>query len=402
VAGGIIIQQVVIQQGNLIAANSNDDMLLSTQPRTSSPPNRQPHLLTTSKSNSVSTSRPDAGLEFAKTLEVPGGAVRLGSLFYVAREGVDDRLYREIVKSTGTTTTIRGPRQVGKTSLLIRAEDVARNVGRHTVYLDLQSTDSSQLTDLDSFLHYLATVMVTELCLEPSKVKQAWQSPLGPADKINYLLKDYLLPTIKNPFLLVMDEVEGLLDKAFHDDFFGLVRGWHNWRARNSLWDKLHTIMVISTEPHLLIENERQSPFNVGLGLELDDFSVGQVYYLNEQYQAHLSSQNMEDMMRLLGGHPYLTQQAMYTIVIENLTWPEFSNVAVNDAGPFGTHLRRNLTLLQKHPQLAQAMQQIIEHQNCPNRQLFHHLLRSGLVKGMSQLCECRCRLYEQYFRERL
>lgn len=339
------------------------------------------------------------------TIEAPGGAVRLGSRFYIARPGIDDRLFREIAKPIGTTITIRGPRQVGKTSLLVRAEAEALKLARKTVYIDLPSIDNSRKKDLDTFLYYLATVVVDRLDLDISKVDQVWQHAgtwWGPNDKISTVLAKYVLPFIKTPFLLIMDEVEQLLDYSFHDDFFGLVRGWHNLRARNPLWEKLHIIMAISTEPHLLIKREYQSPFNVSLMLEMMDFTREQVSSLEALYETGLTSEAIGDLMELLGGHPYLTQQALYTMVTSDLTWSTFALLAPLDVGPFGSHLSRNLALLQKNELLANALRQVMLYHRCSDLQSFQHLLRAGLVKGINEECMCRCELYAKYLQKRL
>jgi len=66
-----------------------------------------------------------------------------------------------------------------------------------------------------------------------------------------------------------MDEVDRLLQTAFHSDFFALLRSWHNSRAFDDRWNRLNIVMVISTEPYLLIPDANQSPFNVGL---INDF----------------------------------------------------------------------------------------------------------------------------------
>jgi hypothetical protein len=60
-------------------------------------------------------------------LEAPGGVVDLESPFYVERRA-DARLKRELSRS-GTTTTIRAARQMGKTSLLVRGVEHARQGG---------------------------------------------------------------------------------------------------------------------------------------------------------------------------------------------------------------------------------------------------------------------------------
>jgi hypothetical protein len=161
-------------------------------------------------------------------------------------------------------------------------------------------------------------------------------------------------------------------------------------------------MMVISTEPHLLIQDVYRSPFNVGLRLELADFDKLQIRRLNKQYRSPLTSRQLANFMALLGGHPYLSQKGFYTLVKDNLTWAKMVEISGNDTGPFGDHLRRYFWLLHDQPELIQAIKQIIQHCNCPEEDLFYRLLRAGLVKGDSQECACRCDLYATYFGSRL
>lgn len=72
-------------------------------------------------------------------LSYPSGAVKVDDPFYVERD-VDIEL-AEALKRPGETITIRGPRQVGKTSLLTRGiHQGQRQFGARLVYFDLQST----------------------------------------------------------------------------------------------------------------------------------------------------------------------------------------------------------------------------------------------------------------------
>ena len=71
-------------------------------------------------SNSIP--RPPVRFEPWAALEVPAGAVRPQSPFYLER--VADSQLRHQLAGQGTTTTIQAGRQTGKTSLLTRAIDV--------------------------------------------------------------------------------------------------------------------------------------------------------------------------------------------------------------------------------------------------------------------------------------
>lgn len=192
------------------------------------------------------------------------------------------------------------------------------------------------------------------------------------------------------------------MSRPFGQDFFGLVRAWHESRPNNSHWAKLNLVMVISTEPALLIEDVFQSPFNVGLALKLEDFNVTQVRILNQHHGSPLVESQLSFLMALLNGHPYLTRQAFYCLVTEPLTWTELARIATDDQGPFGNHLRSLYGRLQARPELGPALKQIIRSNRCSDETALLRLLRAGLVKGSGNIYECRCDLYRSYFEGKL
>ena len=330
-------------------------------------------------------------------LEAPGGAVKLRDKFYIEREA-DARLRREVVRA-GSTVTIRAARQTGKSSLLVRGIHHAREHGAKAVSIDVQSVDKEYLESSDRFLRKLAEAIVRGLRLDPSQVEKAWSSSLGPQDKLTYLMEDYILPEAGAPIVLAMDEVDRLLQTSFHSDFFGMLRSWHNNRALDERWNTLNIIMVISTEPQLLIIGT-QSPFNVGLRLYLEDFTETQVRELNARHGSPVEASDMPRFMDLLSGHPYLVRKALYTLVTERLTLTDLMRVAATSQGPFGDHLRRLQWLLRDDPDLRGTLKQIINQGSCSDDQRFFRLLRAGLVKGSGQVCKCRCDLYKTYFHE--
>lgn len=333
-------------------------------------------------------------------LEEPGGAVKLGDKFYIERVA-DARLQREIVRA-GTTTTIRAARQTGKSSLLMRGIHYAAHKDVKIVYLDMQQVDEQHLKTPDIFLRHLAEFIVYKLRLDLQEVEKLWQGPLGSQDKLTFLLEDYVLSRIEAPIVLAMDEVDRLLKTELHNDFFGLLRSWHNNRARDDRWNKLNIVMVISTEPYLLIADVKQSPFNVGLRLYLEDFDEVQVGDLNQRHGSPVQEENLHHLKELLGGHPYLTRKALYVLVTEDLSWIDLERIATEDHGPFGDHLRRYHWLLRDEPDLKKALKEIIRSGHCIDEQLFFRLLRAGLAKGSGDRCACRCGLYERYFEGKL
>lgn len=334
-------------------------------------------------------------------LETPGGAVKLDDRLYIRREA-DAQLAREIIKR-GTTTTIRAPRQTGKTSLLIRGLLDARRCDFKEIHLDLQGVNQEVLTSIDSFYQYLTYYVSKKLKLDTyHRIDEIWQSPGTPNDKLTEFIENYVLPVSDNPILFAIDEADRLLYEDFSEDFFGLLRSWHNRRAMDDRWNTFNIVLVISTEPSLLIRDVRQSPFNVGLKLALEDFSQEQVRELNIRHNSPLNETQISDMMFLLGGHPYLTRLAFYVLVTKKLTWDQFQSVHIVELESINEHLRHHYDLLQKEPELKETLKQIIAHGHCEDQQSFSRLLRAGLVKGSQNKCRCRCQLYRQYFEEKL
>ncbi|NJN87098.1 MAG: toll-Interleukin receptor, partial [Leptolyngbyaceae cyanobacterium SL_7_1] len=72
------------------------------------------------------------------------------SQFYVARSS-DAIALSTIERSNGVTITIKDPRQMGKSSLLIRAKARAEALGKRVAYLDFQLFDRAALTEGDRF-----------------------------------------------------------------------------------------------------------------------------------------------------------------------------------------------------------------------------------------------------------
>jgi hypothetical protein len=333
-------------------------------------------------------------------LTVPGGAVKLRDELYIERT-VDPDLKEQMVK-WGTTTTIRAPRQTGKTSLLMRGIHYARQQKSNVVFLDFQSFGSELLASPELFLHELAVSICDELDLDEETVAEAWDGSRSPYKKLTRFMEQYVLPAFEDPIVLAMDEADSLLRTSFYQDFFGLLRSWHNRRASREEWEILNLVLVISTEPYLLIDDIHQSPFNVGLHLRLSDFDEHQVRDLNSRHGSPVAERDLPALMALLNGHPFLTRLALYKMVTEKLNWADLRQQAPADDGPFGDHLRHQYWTIYDKPELREALKEIILTRCCPDEKSLFRLLRAGLIKGSGDVYTCRCDLYKLYFGDKL
>lgn len=346
------------------------------------------------------TSDYPAPLPFAQPprLELPEGSMDPQSTFYVER--VTDRVALETIQRQGVTITIKGPRQMGKSSLLLRVREAALKAGKRVALLDFQLFDKATLIEPDLFFRQFCEWLTDELEMD-SRVEEFWGVPLGNSQRTTRYLQRYLLKELGRSLVLAMDEVEITFDSSFRSDFFGMLRSWHNSRQTNSLWKQLDLVLVTSTEPYQLIENLNQSPFNVGEVIELEDFTAAQVAELNRRHGSPFTVVEESELVSLLAGHPYLTRRALYLVASGRLTPGELYATATRDRGPFGDHLRHHLFRLNNKPDLIEGLRQVIRFNSCPDETVFFRLRGAGLVRREERVVVPRCQLYAYYFQEK-
>jgi hypothetical protein len=331
-------------------------------------------------------------------LEQPGGTMDPHSAFYVER--VADRFVLEELEKQGVTITIKGPRQVGKSSLVEKAIVAALERQKQVIFLDFQQFDAVTLRDPDSFYPEFCHWVWRESGLA-SKPSNYADQEVGHVKRTSAFMLE-LMASLGSNIVLAMDEVERLFASDFRSDFFGMLRSWHNRRTRNSPWRKLDIMLVTSTEPYLFIDNHEQSPFNVGEVIELGDFRREDIRKLNHRHGDPLTASEEEQLANLIGAHPYLTRRALFLIASGRSSLQELLSTAIEDYGPFGDHLRTLLFHLHDKQELVEAMRQIIRHGECRDDRIFHRLRGAGLVRREGKGAAPRCNLYAEFFRRRL
>jgi hypothetical protein len=332
-------------------------------------------------------------------LEMPEGTMDAESRFYVRRSPDDIAL--ETIKRAGVTLTIKAPRQMGKSSLLIRTINEAARAGKRVAFLDFQLIDKAALADGDLFFRQFCSWLTDSLEMD-DQVEEFWRVQLPNGVRCTRYLSRYLLKEVNGPLVLAMDEVDSIFEAEFRSDFFGMLRSWHNSRQLTSVWRHLDLALVTSTEPYLLIENMNQSPFNVGEVIELNDFTESQVADLNRRHGSALSPNEEQRLMSLLHGHPYLMRRALYLIASERSIAEELFAHATEDGGPFGDHLRYHLFRLHNKPELLEGLRQVLSSNTCRDELVFFRLRGAGLVRREGRRVMPRCSLYADYFREQL
>jgi hypothetical protein len=342
---------------------------------------------------------PSAPLELDSTIE---GAMDTQSAFYVVRDA-DTTVMRSVSQKQGATVTIKGARQLGKSSMLMRGLAAALEAGKRVAYLSFQEFDTPTLSDADLFFQRFCIALCDQLELE-NQVETYWKKPMGNSQRCGLFMSGHILKGLDAPLVLGLDEVETLFETPFGTDFFGMLRSWHNNRAlpTTPVWKKLSIVLVTSTEPFLFITNLTQSPFNVGQTVELGDFTAEQVSELNRRHGSPLGPQQEQELFALLGGHPYLIRKALYLVASGSMRVADLFTQAAEDRGPFGDHLRHLLFRLGSQPQLKAGLREVLQRNTCADEGVFIRLRSAGLVRQDGTAMLPRCELYRRYFRERL
>ena len=271
--------------------------------------------------------RPSASAQ-PGALEIPeGGTMKLKSNFYVERQA--DKIAVNTIVQQGVTISIKGPRQVGKSSLLIRTIKAAKDQSKRVLFLDFQLLGKADLSSEEFFLRRFCSWVSEDLELE-DRVDEYWQRNISHIQRCTRYISRYILKELGTPLVLAMDEVDKVVDAPFHNDFFGMLRNWHNSRAMSDIWNNLDLILVTSTEPYQLIDDLNQSPFNVGQVIELEDFTLEQVHDLNQRHGLPLNTSAEVKLIVSLNGHPYLVRKALYLLASGQITTTELFNDASN------------------------------------------------------------------------
>lgn len=329
----------------------------------------------------------------------PSGSVPLDSPFYLERIPAQAQIYAELRKP-GALVRIKAPREMGKTSLLLRVLDDANRQGYRTASLNLEQIDEEILDNLNRFLRWLCANVSRQLELEP-KLDDYWDEDIGSKISCTLYFRGYLLEQINTPLVLALDEVNHIFEHPqVAKDVLPLFRSWHEEAKRQPIWQKLRLVVVHSTEIYVPLQL-KQSPFNVGLPIELTSFSLEQVQQLAHNYGLHwIQEPDMQQLMALVGGHPALMHLALYHLSNQDITLDTLLETATLPTGIYSHHLQRHQATLQEQPELAQALQQVMrstEPIKLPSI-LAYKLSSMGLIKLVGDTAVISCDLYRRYF----
>ncbi|MHB8636711.1 MAG: AAA-like domain-containing protein [Fimbriimonadaceae bacterium] len=331
-----------------------------------------------------------------RQFEPVGGAVAPDSPFYVERAG--DAEFSKALRASESILLVKGPRQVGKTSMIGRGTKLVRQLGWRFATTDFQKLSSSHLASEDAFYRLLAATIARQLNFSYD-FSTEWLDVFGANMNMDNFVRS-VIEASDSPLVWFMDEADKLFGISFASDFFGLVRSWHNSRATEpgGPWARFTVVIGYATEAHLFIQDLNQSPFNVGRQVPLSNFSLEQSADLNGRYGAPLSGDQVRQLWEIIGGQPFLTRRALDLLGRGAMDFPTLLASAARDEGPFGDHLKRILISVSQMPMVLEALRASITSPEFQESEGVHRLIAAGVAhQTAGNKVVLMCELYRQY-----
>lgn len=328
--------------------------------------------------------------------------------YYVERD-CEPKCYDKILED-GALIRIKAPQKMGKTLLVDRILDRALQAGYKTALLSFEEADSEVLGDYRKLLQWLCVTLGDSLELD-NKLVEHWDDTLGGINpNVTKYLERYLFKDFAQPLVLVLDKVDLVFEQAtFNVDFCRLLRGWNDAAKRKDrrgvIWQKIRLIVVHATEVYSSLDINSSPLAGVGLTVPLPDFTLEKVQQLARQYRYNwLSTAEIEQLMIMFGGYPYLVQTAFAYLQTPQSSLTKLLEISPTEQSPFINHLRELLGKLKLCPELAAVYREVVKKNQSTmleTHQIFK-LESMGLVRVENNDCFPRCDLYRQYFSVRL
>jgi len=249
-------------------------------------------------------SQPSARSQFF----VAGGTLRPDVPSYIQRPTDDELLELALA---GEYCYVLTPRQMGKSSLMVRTARRLQDRGVQAAIVDLTRIGSS--ASVEQWYLSLLNQMIRRLQLRVDTV--SWwreRTELAPAQRFTNFVREVILDRIPELIVVFIDEIDATLSLDWRDDFFASIRALYNARAEDAAFGRLSFVLLGVAAPPDLISDTARTPFNIGHRIVLQGFSWEDARKLQEGLEAAHPGQGAVILRRIFywtNGHPYLPQR---------------------------------------------------------------------------------------------
>lgn len=241
-----------------------------------------------------------------------GGCLQAEASTYVVRQADEDLLAALAAREF---CYVFSARQMGKSSLLVRAKAQIQRDGGRCAYLDMTRLGSNGLTQTQWYTGVGVSLLQSLNLLGQVDFLAWWQAreSLPLVQRLNQLMDEVVLPaTADDPVYIFIDEIDGLLSLDFStDDFFAWMRSCYNLRAHDPRYRRLTFALFGVATPADLIADKQRTPFNIGQAISLEGFTLAESAPLQRGLEGLVDCPQavLKAILDWTGGQPFLTQK---------------------------------------------------------------------------------------------
>jgi WD40 repeat protein len=241
---------------------------------------------------------------------VVGGPVQPDRACYILRDS-DASLYARL--SERDYCHVLAPNHAGKTSLMAHVAKRLRASGVRVATIDLADISSRDVADdVGRWYYSLAYRIVRELRIR-SDMQAWWQerSGLTNMQRLREFFLEVVLADTDEPVVIFVDRIEAALGQRPARDFFTAIRACYDARATEQDYQRLTFAMLGSSFVRQLAAGGPDSPFDISVKIELQDFDSSELRQLAAGLgcDQHSMRQIAERVWFWTHGQPYLSQK---------------------------------------------------------------------------------------------